>query len=427
MKSLEYLEENPAAAHCAGESETAAPRFDQLGLAEILVGTVTGEGYLHPTPIQAEAIPAVLQGSDLLGCAQTGTGKTAAFSLPMIHRMISSPAARRGRIRGLILAPTRELAAQIQDSLRRYCRLLPLRSTTVHGGVSPNPQIKALRRGVEIVVATPGRLLDLMNQGFVDLRFLEVLVLDEADRMLDMGFIPDVRRIVAETPETRQTLMFSATMPVEIRKLADSILRSPLVVKVSEESIPTDRIDQTVHFVPRHGKSDLLAQLLQNEEVSRALVFTRTRHGADRLVEQLIRMGIRCDAVHGSKSQAARTRAIENFRRRSGGVLVATDLAARGLDIDDVSHVFNYDLPEEPETYMHRIGRTARAGASGSAVSLVDTAERKLLFDIQKLLGSPIEVMVDGERTPGVEPVKVPHGKRPVYRTPSRRPKSRFR
>jgi ATP-dependent RNA helicase RhlE len=377
-------------------------KFSDLRLSEPLVRAVTAEGYSTATPIQAQAIPHVLNGKDVLGCAQTGTGKTAAFALPILHRLSSHPgqAGARRNVRCLVLSPTRELATQINDSFRAYGRNLSLRSAVIFGGVGQNPQVQALRQGVDVLVATPGRLVDLMNQGFVDLRSVEVFVLDEADRMLDMGFIQDVRRIVSKVPAQRQTLMFSATMPPEIRKLADTILRTPVTVAVTPVSSPVEKIEQSLYYVEKRNKPVLLAHLVNELPMARALVFTRTKHGADRVVRQLHTRGIRAEAIHGNKSQNARERALANFKANKIPVLVATDIAARGIDIDDITHVVNYDLTHEPETYVHRIGRTGRAGASGAAVSFCDTEERENLTAIQKLIRRTIPVMTNHPQYP---------------------------
>jgi len=372
--------------------------FADMRLTEPILRAVQAEGYTVPTPIQVQAIPPVLEGRDVLGCAQTGTGKTAAFALPILQRMSRSRTHDHGKtraIRVLILAPTRELASQISESFRSYGRHTPLRHAVVFGGVGQNPQVRALREGIDILVATPGRLLDLMGQGYVDLRHIEVLVLDEADRMLDMGFIHDIRRIVAEVPTKRQTLLFSATMPSDIRELADTILREPISVNVAPATVAADTVGQCVYFVDKDSKPALLEHFLNSKAVERALVFTRTKHGADRVARRLTQAGIRAEAIHGNKSQNARTRAITRFKSGSWPVLVATDIAARGLDIDDISHVINYDVPNMPETYVHRIGRTGRAGASGEAVSFCDNTERGLLRDIEKLIRKPIPVGSD--------------------------------
>jgi ATP-dependent RNA helicase RhlE len=370
--------------------------FRALGLAEPLLRAVAGEGYTIPTPIQSEAIPHVIAGHDLLGCAQTGTGKTAAFALPVLHRLsLATAAAKKGRgrpIRALILSPTRELAAQIGESFQAYGRHTALRSTVVYGGVGQRPQTRALEHGVDVLIATPGRLLDLMNQGFVDLSRVEVFVLDEADRMLDMGFMPDVRRIIAKLPARRQTLMFSATMPEPIAKLASSILSDPVRVRIAPVKATTRLTEQSVFFVAKQRKMDLLAEYLTTRAVTRALIFTRTKHGADRVARQLIRAGIPANAIHGDKSQSARQRALADFKASRTDVLVATDIAARGIDVEGISHVMNFDLPNEPETYIHRIGRTGRAGATGVAVSLCAEDERGHLRAIEQLTGRPLPV-----------------------------------
>ncbi len=363
--------------------------FERLGLASPLLRAVSSQGYTSPTPIQSQAIPHVLAGSDVLGCAQTGTGKTAAFALPILQLLtaaVQPPRERDRPIRTLILSPTRELAAQIADSFRVYGRHTGLRHSVVFGGVSQRPQVNDLQRGVDILVATPGRLVDLMNQGLVNLRSVEIFVLDEADRMLDMGFLPDLRRVQAKLPARRQTLLFSATMPKAIQHLADALLRDPVRIRVAAVQATTDLIAESVCFVAKQQKPQLLADLLTNQAVARALVFTRTKHGADRVARQLSKAGIRAEAMHGNKSQASRQRTLAGFKSNRPPVLVATDVAARGIDVDDVSHVFNYDLPHEPEMYVHRIGRTGRAGASGIAVSFCDHEERKLLLAIERLI-----------------------------------------
>jgi ATP-dependent RNA helicase RhlE len=362
--------------------------FREFGLAESLLRAVDAEGYATPTPIQSAAIPHLLAGRDLLGTAQTGTGKTAAFALPILHRLQTTPprrSTRRAMIRTLILSPTRELAVQIGDSLRAYGRETALRHTTIYGGVGKGPQARALRDGVDIVVATPGRLLDLANQGVVDLTCVEILVLDEADRMLDMGFLPDVQRIVRQLPTDRQTMLFSATMPQPIAALADSLLRNPVQVRIAPVAATAKLIEQSVCFVEARNKSQVLAKFIKSRSIERALVFTRTKRGADRVVRQLDQSGIRSAAIHGNKSQSNRQRALDNFKSRRTPILIATDIAARGIDVEGISHVVNYELPHEPETYVHRIGRTGRAGASGIAVSFCDQAERKLLKAIERL------------------------------------------
>jgi ATP-dependent RNA helicase RhlE len=372
-------------------------KFVDLRLSEPILRAVTAEGYTTPSPIQAQAIPHVLEGRDLLGVAQTGTGKTAAFALPILHRLTGAPVAPGNgrRVRCLVLSPTRELASQIGDSFRTYGKNTTIRHSVMFGGVGQNAQIQALRHGVDVLVATPGRLLDLMNQGYVDLKAVEVFVLDEADRMLDMGFIADIRRIIPKLPRERQTLMFSATMPKDIRELAGSILRNPVSVQVAPVSSTAERIEQSVYFVEKRNKPRLLAHLLNNTAFSRCLVFTRTKHGADRVAKHLQKVGIPADAIHGNKSQNQRERALANFKSGKTPVLIASDIASRGIDIDDISHVVNYDLSNEPETYVHRIGRTGRAGASGVAVSFCDHEERSYLNAIEKLIRDKLIVKTD--------------------------------
>lgn len=366
--------------------------FSSLNLCPSVLSAVASEGYTTPTPIQAQAIPLVLDGRDLLGCAQTGTGKTAAFALPILHRLHTAPIdkSRRGVVtpRALVLSPTRELAAQIDESFGTYGRDTGLRHTVIYGGVSQLHQVRSLRRGVDIVVATPGRLIDLMQQGVVDLRTIEVLVLDEADRMLDMGFIQPIRRIAAATPAGRQTLLFSATMPRSVMHLADSLLRNPVRIVVTPAASATPLIEQSVYMVQRDEKPALLEHLLSERSVKRALVFTRTKHGADKLTRKLNNAGVVAQAIHGNKAQNQRKRALESFRTGRSRVLVATDVAARGLDVDSITHVFNYDLPNEPEAYVHRIGRTGRAGATGIAISFCDRDERGHLRAIERLTGA---------------------------------------
>ncbi len=369
--------------------------FTDLGLAEPILRAIAAEEYETATPIQAQAIPHVLEGRDVLGCAQTGTGKTAAFALPILHRLSQNKPTGRNLPRALVLAPTRELATQISDSFRTYGRHLRISGTTIFGGVGQMPQVKNLRRGVDVVVATPGRLLDLMNQGHVNLSALEVLVLDEADRMLDMGFIHDIRKIVAATPAERQTLLFSATMPTEIRQLAQSLLSDPVSVQVKAPTVTVDRINQSVYFVGKSDKPRLLAELVTSLGVSRGIVFTRTKHGADRLVRQLHQAGIKAVAIHGNKTQNARQQALDQFQRGKVGLLVATDIASRGIDVDGITHVVNYDLTHEPETYVHRIGRTARAGASGAALSFCDEEEVGNLRAIERMIRRSIAVVSD--------------------------------
>ena len=362
-------------------------QFQDLKLIEPLLRAVRAEGYDEPTPIQAQAIPHVLAGKDLIGCAQTGTGKTAAFALPILQRLAADGSNRsRGTIRALILSPTRELASQIGDSFATYGRHTGFKHIVIYGGVGQQPQVQAIRRGADILVATPGRLLDLMNQGVIRLNTIEVFVLDEADRMLDMGFIHDVRRVIKALPTRRQTLLFSATMPQDIQDLADQILINPVCVEVTPQATTVEKIAQSVFFVDKKNKRALLEHLLDDRDIRRVLVFTRTKHGANKLVQQLDRSHIQAEAIHGNKSQTARERALANFKSGRTRVLVATDIAARGIDVEDVTHVINYDLPNEPESYVHRIGRTARAGASGIAYSFCDAEERKYLRDIEKLI-----------------------------------------
>jgi ATP-dependent RNA helicase RhlE len=367
--------------------------FADLGLSAPLQRAVHAEKYITPTPIQAKAIPHLLAGGDLLGCAQTGTGKTAAFALPILQRLVAD-ARRAGprACRALVLTPTRELAAQIGASFATYGKFLELRCTVVFGGVGQAPQARALARGVDVLVATPGRLLDLMGQGLVRLDRLEVFVLDEADRMLDMGFIHDVRKVIAALPKQRQSLFFSATMVPEVVRLAGSILNDPVKVEADPVASTAELVEQRVMFVDQPDKRALLGQLLQDGAVGRALVFTRTKHGADRVVKQLAGDGVPAEAIHGNKSQTARTRALERFRTGAGRVLVATDIAARGIDVEGITHVINYDLPNLPESYVHRIGRTARAGRSGVAISFCAAEERELLRDIEALIRTRIPV-----------------------------------
>ena len=367
--------------------------FSSLGLSPALCDAVRDAGYDSPTPIQSQAIPSLLEGRDLLGCARTGTGKTAAFALPILQHLAS--ARRRApvhTVRCLVLVPTRELAAQVADSFRAYGAGLDLAIEQVHGGVGQGPQVRALARGLDVLVACPGRLVDLMDQRRANLSRVEVLVLDEADHMLDLGFIPDVRKIVAAIPRRRQTLLFSTTMPAPILGLAESLLVDPVKVYVAPQGSTVEAVEQRVHFVENKGKGDVLADLLRDDEVQRALVFTRTKRGANRVAERLARSGIPAEAIHGNKSQNARTRALEAFRRGHPRVLVATDVAARGIDVDGITHVINYELPEVPETYVHRIGRTARAGASGVAVSLCASDERDQLRSIEKLIRRRVPV-----------------------------------
>jgi ATP-dependent RNA helicase RhlE len=387
------------------QEKNISTSFESLGLSAELLRAVAEQGYTTPTPIQAQAIPVVLSGRDLLGAAQTGTGKTAGFTLPMLQKFSvqanASTSPARHPIRALILVPTRELAAQVQESVRTYGKHLKLRSAVIFGGVGFNPQADELRRGVDIVVATPGRLLDHVEQRTIDLRHVEILVLDEADRMLDMGFIPAIRRVLALLPAKRQNLLFSATFPDEIRKLTKSFMHDPVTVEVAARNKPVELISQIAHPVDSGRKRELLSHLVKTNNWQQVLVFTRTKHGANRLAQQLERDGIDADAIHGNKSQGARTRALKRFKSNELQVLVATDIAARGLDIEELPHVVNYDLPHVAEDYVHRIGRTGRAGASGEAVALVSGEDRSLLAAIERLIGRRIEQKVVAGFEPG--------------------------
>jgi ATP-dependent RNA helicase RhlE len=369
--------------------------FEKLNLIEPILRALKTEGYTEPTPIQAEAIPVVLKGRDLLGCAQTGTGKTAAFAIPILQILNASQGQEGAHksIKALILTPTRELAVQIGDSFAAYGRHTGLRHTVIYGGVSQFNQTEALKRGVDILIATPGRLLDLMNQRFIHLHQIKMFVLDEADRMLDMGFINDVKKVISKLPEKRQTLFFSATMPPVISKLADSILFEPVNVEVTPVSSTVDKIQQSVYFVTKSDKKALLIHLLKDKSIETALVFTRTKHTADRIAKELVKAGVKALAIHGNKSQNARQHALNDFKAKKIRVLVATDIAARGIDVDNLSHVINYELPNVPETYVHRIGRTGRAGLSGVAMSFCDGEEKAYLKDIQKVIGIHIPVV----------------------------------
>lgn len=367
--------------------------FEQLELIEPIQKALQQEGYTIPTPIQAEAIPYVLDGYDLLGCAQTGTGKTAAFSIPIIQNLYNER--MNGKVRGikaLILTPTRELAIQIGESFTAYGKYAGVKHTVIFGGVGQKPQTDALKAGVDVLIATPGRLLDLINQGFISLKSLDYFVLDEADRMLDMGFIHDIKRILPLLPKKRQSLFFSATMPPEIERLAGTILHEPQKVEVTPASSTVEKIDQSVYFVEKAEKVDLLTSLLKDPSLESVLVFTRTKHGADKVARVLAKANIGAEAIHGNKSQTARQRALTNFKDHTTRVLIATDIAARGIDVDHLSHVINYELPNVPETYVHRIGRTGRAGRSGVAYSFCDAEEVPYLKDIQKLIGKQIPV-----------------------------------
>jgi ATP-dependent RNA helicase RhlE len=386
--------------------------FNQLGLSAELLRAVEEKGYSEATPIQQQAIPHILEGHDLLAGAQTGTGKTAGFALPLLQRLQYGKDNRR-KIRALVLTPTRELAAQVGESVRDYGRYLPFKTCVIFGGVSINTQISRLRKGVDVVVATPGRLLDHMQQGTIDLSAVEVLVLDEADRMLDMGFIRDIRKVLKVLPKERQNLLFSATFSKEIKQLAASTLNSPAEIQVAQENTTADKVSQIVYPVDKNRKRELLSHRIGKENWQQVLVFTRTKHGANRLATQLESDGITATAIHGNKSQGARTRALQDFKNGSVRVLVATDLAARGLDIQRLPHVVNYELPHVPEDYVHRIGRTARAGYEGAAVSLVCVDELRLLGDIEKMLGSKItkEIVPGYEVDPRIRAEPIQNGR----------------
>lgn len=371
--------------------------FQDLKLIEPIKKALQEEGYTTPTPIQAKAIPVILENKDLLGCAQTGTGKTAAFAIPMLQLLHENPVGKfeKTRIRALILTPTRELAIQIGESFAAYGRHTRVRHTVVFGGVGQKPQTDALQKGVDVLIATPGRLLDLINQGFIKLNQLEFFVLDEADRMLDMGFVHDVKKVIKLLPAKRQSLFFSATMPPVIVTLANTILRNPAKVEVTPVSSTADTIRQSVFFVDKSDKNSLLLHILKDESIATALVFTRTKHGADKVVKVLRKAGVTSEAIHGNKSQTARQNALKNFKSQTTRVLVATDIAARGIDVDDLTHVINYEIPNIPETYVHRIGRTGRAGAKGIALSFCDREEKTYLKDIHKLIAKNIPVVND--------------------------------
>ena len=370
--------------------------FESLNIIDPILKSLKEEGYTKPTPIQVQAIPIVLQGTDLIGCAQTGTGKTAAFAVPILQLLSRNKAFdRKKKIRSLIVTPTRELAIQIEESFKAYGRYTGLTCTVVFGGVNQNPQTKTLQTGVDILIATPGRLLDLMNQGFISLKDIEIFVLDEADRMLDMGFIHDVRRIIAALPQKRQSLFFSATMPPEIVRLAGSIVYKPVKVEVTPSASTVDIVDQFVYFIDKGNKNSLLLELLKDEKIKTALVFTRTKHGADKVVRVLKKKNISAEAIHGNKAQNARQKALSGFKAQTTRVLVATDIAARGIDVDDLEYVINFEIPNISETYVHRIGRTGRAGAKGTAISFCDAEEKEYLRDIEKLITKKISVVDD--------------------------------
>jgi ATP-dependent RNA helicase RhlE len=369
-------------------------KFDQLGLIQPILSALASEGYTTPTPIQEKAIPLVLKRKDLLGCAQTGTGKTAAFAIPIIQLLSSErPVQGKRPIRSLILTPTRELAIQIGESFQNYGKNTSLRYHVVFGGVSQHSQVQALNKGLDVLIATPGRLLDLMNQGYIQLGEIDFFVLDEADRMLDMGFIHDVKRVIKELPKRRQSLFFSATMPPVIVELADTILTNPSRVEVTPASSTVEKINQAVYFVDKGNKIKLLVDVINDNEIDRALIFTRTKHGADKVAKLLSRQDIHAQAIHGNKSQNARQNALQNFKDAKTRALVATDIAARGIDIDDLAFVINYELPNIPESYVHRIGRTGRAGADGIAIALCDAEEKAYLRDIEKLIGKKVRVI----------------------------------
>lgn len=384
--------------------------FNELNIIQPILDAVAAEGYTKPTPIQQQAIPHVLAGKDLLGCAQTGTGKTAAFAIPILQLLADKPTHKGRRdIHALILTPTRELAIQIGDNFSAYGKNLKLTHTVIFGGVPQGRQVQALNAGIDILIATPGRLLDLISQGYISLNNISLFVLDEADRMLDMGFIHDVKRVLTKLPQKKQTLFFSATMPPEIQKLANTILHNPATVTVTPVSSTVEIIQQSVYFVDKKEKKNLLAYILQDKSITRSLVFTRTKHGADKLVKELHKKGISAAAIHGNKSQNNRQRALNDFKNNDIRVLVATDIAARGIDIDELPHVINYELPEVPETYVHRIGRTGRAGANGVAISFCDAEERDELKGIQKLIGKQIPVVTEHPYPASGTASNVPH------------------
>ncbi len=396
--------------------------FKELNLIEPLLRAIEEEGYSVPTPIQAEAIPILLKGTDLLGCAQTGTGKTAAFALPILQFLTETKSFdKKKKIKSLIVTPTRELAIQIEESFNAYGRYTSLNCTVIFGGVGQQPQVDTLRRGVDILVATPGRLLDLIGQGFISLKDVEFFVLDEADRMLDMGFIHDVKKLLLLLPKQRQSLFFSATMPPEIVKLANTILTNPQKVEVTPVSSTADTIKQAIFFVDRGNKNALLLDVLENKDIETVLVFTRTKHGADKIVKVLEKYGVKAEAIHGNKAQNARQRALSNFKEKTTRVLVATDIAARGIDIDELAYVINYDIPNIAETYVHRIGRTGRAGANGTAYSFCDAEEKAYLKDIEKLISKKIPV-IDSHPFPLID-----HHPEPKPVQNHNRPKSNFK
>ena len=367
--------------------------FHDLNLIPPLLEAISKEGYTQPTPIQEKAIPHILEGKDIFGCAQTGTGKTAAFALPLLQLLHQNKTADRTGIKVLVLAPTRELALQINESFKAYGNNLNIRHTVIFGGVSQHAQTTILRKGVDVLVATPGRLLDLMQQGHIRLNAVEYFVLDEADRMLDMGFINDIKKIILKLPAKRQTVFFSATAPFEIKKFADTLLRNPITVTITPVASTADLIKQSVYYVSQENKRSLLRHVLKTDAIEHALVFTRTKHGADKVVKELNKNGIKAEAIHGNKSQNARERALKGFKNRSLRVLVATDIASRGIDVDKLTHVINFEIPEQAETYVHRIGRTGRAGESGVALSFCNTDERAYMRNINRLIKKNIDVV----------------------------------
>jgi ATP-dependent RNA helicase RhlE len=400
--------------------------FESLDIIEPILRSIKEEGYTIPTPIQEQAIPIILRGTDLIGCAQTGTGKTCAFAVPILQLLSKNKAFdRKKKIRSLIVTPTRELAIQIEESFNAYGRYTGLNCTVVFGGVNQNPQTNALRNGVDILVATPGRLLDLMNQGHISLKDVEIFVLDEADRMLDMGFIHDVRKIISHLPQKRQSLFFSATMPPEIVKLAGSIVYKPVKVEVTPSASTVDIVDQYLYYIDKGNKNALLVDLLKDEKIKTALVFTRTKFGADKVVKVLKKRDITAEAIHGNKAQNARQRALSNFKSQTTRVLVATDIAARGIDVDDLEYVINYEIPNIPETYVHRIGRTGRAGANGTAISFCDAEEKAYIWDIEKLIAKQISVVED-HAYPLIDnnPVKAPKNQHGNHARPRSLPRN---
>ena len=405
-----------ARARFEGLSKVTDVNFAGLGVAEPILRALAQENYTTPTPIQARAIPALLAGRDLLGIAQTGTGKTAAFGLPLLQRLsVGHVPPRPKETRALILAPTRELAVQIDQSLRTYGRFLNLKRAVILGGVSQNSQINAMKNGVDIVVATPGRLLDLVQQRQIRLDAVQVLIIDEADRMFDMGFIRDVRKIVGHLPKDRQSMLFSATMPDDVVKLVGDVLKAPERIEVAPQSKTADRVEQKLYYVPMQQKRQLLSELMKDVSFNRVIVFTRTKHGANRVAEHLSRTGVAAEAIHGNKSQNARQRALEQFKTGKARVLVATDIAARGIDIDHITHVINFELPNEPESYVHRIGRTARAGGTGIAISFCDASERAYLRDIERIIRMKIEPVAHDLPDLTPEQLKAQNEPRPAH------------